>query len=237
MSRGSLLIKGGRLVDPSLALDALRDVRIVGGIVYEIGENLAVRDDEAIFDATGAVVAPGFVDMHVHLRDPGFTEKETIATGTLAAVRGGFTAVACMPNTRPPLDEPAVLADLLQRVSAAAACAVYPVAAITRGRAGTQPCDFAALARAGAVAFSDDGDTIADANVLRAAALEARDVGGVFISHCEDARLKGVGVMNEGTVSRELGLPASPALAEDVVIARDLLVAGETGNAWHVRHP
>jgi dihydroorotase len=236
MSRGSLLIKGGRLVDPSLALDALRDVRIVGGIVYEIGENLAVRGDEALFDATGAVVAPGFIDMHVHLRDPGFTEKETIATGTLAAVRGGFTAVACMPNTRPPLDEAAVLADLLQRVSADAACAVYPVAAITRGRAGTQPCDFAALARAGAVAFSDDGDTIADANVLRAAALEAREVDGVFISHCEDARLKGAGVMNEGPVSRELGLPASPALAEDVVVARDLLVAEETGKAWHVAH-
>ena len=182
------------------------------------------------------MVAPGFIDMHVHLREPGFSEKETIATGTLAAVRGGFTAVACMPNTRPALDEPAVLADLLQRVSADAACAVYPIAAITHGRAGTQPCDFAALARAGAVAFSDDGDTVADANVLRAAALEAREVDCVFISHCEDARLKGAGVMNEGPVSRELGLPASPALAEDVVVARDLLVAEETGKAWHVAH-
>lgn len=236
MSRGSLLIKGGRLVDPSLALDALRDVRILGGVVYEIGENLAVREGETLFDATGAVVAPGFIDMHVHLRDPGFTEKETVATGTRAAVRGGFTAVACMPNTRPPLDEPAVIADLLKRVAADAACAVYPVGAITRRRAGAQPTDFAALARAGAVAFSDDGDSVADANVLRSAALEALSVDGVFISHCEDAKLKDGGLMNEGLVSRELGLAASPALAEDVVVARDLLVAGETGKAWHVAH-
>ncbi len=236
MNRGSLLIKGGRLVDPSLALDAVRDVRIVGGIVYAIGENLAVRDDEPVFDATGAVVAPGFIDMHVHLREPGFTEKETIASGTRAAVRGGFTAVACMPNTRPPIDEPAAVAGVLQRAASEAACSVYPVAAITRGRAGLEPCDFAALAHAGAVAFSDDGDSVADPSVLRAAALAARDVDGVFISHCEDARLKGDGVMTEGETSRELGLAASPALAEDVVVARDLLIAGETGKPWHVAH-
>src|SRR5581483_2858619 len=148
----------------------------------------------------------------------------------------GFTAVACMPNTMPPLDEPAIVADVLQRASSDAACWVYPVAAITRGRAGVQPCDFAALAQAGAVAFSDDGDSVADAHVLRTAARAARDVDGVFISHCEDAKLKGGGVMNEGQTSRELGLPASPALAEDVVVARDLLVAGETRKGWHVAH-
>ncbi|MGA8533943.1 MAG: amidohydrolase family protein, partial [Candidatus Tumulicola sp.] len=142
MIRGSLLVKGGRLVDPSLGLDALRDVRITGGIVYEIGERLEAREGEAVFDASNAIVAPGFVDMHVHLREPGFSEKETVATGTEAAVRGGFTAVACMPNTQPALDDTTGLSLLLQNVSANARCVVYPIAAITRGRAGTEPCDY-----------------------------------------------------------------------------------------------
>ncbi len=236
MNRGSLLIKGGRLVDPSLGLDALRDVRITGGIVYEIGERLEAHDGEAVLDASNAIVAPGLVDMHVHLREPGFSEKETIATGTEAAVRGGFTTVACMPNTQPALDEPRVLSDLLQNVSANARCAVYPVAAITRGRLGVAPVDFAALSRAGAVAFSDDGTTVADARVLRDAALAALDVEGAFISHCEDDALKADGIMNEGAVSRALGVPASPALAEDVIVARDLLIAGDTAKIWHLAH-
>jgi dihydroorotase len=236
MSRGSLLIKGGRLVDPSLALDALRDVRITGGIVYEIGEGLEAHEGEAVLDVSNAIVAPGFIDMHVHLREPGFSEKETIATGTEAAVRGGFTAVACMPNTQPALDEARVLNELLQNVSANARCAVYPVAAITRGRLGVDPCDFAALSRAGAVAFSDDGNTVANARVLRDAALAALEVDGTFISHCEDDALKGDGAMNEGAVSRALGVLGSPAIAEDVIVARDLLIAGDTGKAWHIAH-
>ncbi len=236
MSRGSILIKGGRLVDPSLALDGLRDVRITGGIVYEIGERLEAREGEAVLDASNAIVAPGFIDMHVHLREPGFSEKETIATGTEAAVRGGFTGIACMPNTQPALDDPRALNELQQNVSANARCAVYPVAAITRGRLGVDPCDFAALARAGAVAFSDDGNTVANARVLRDAAFAALDVDGAFISHCEDDALKGDGVMNEGAVSRALGVPGSPAIAEDVIVARDLLIAGDTGKVWHVAH-
>ena len=236
MKTGSLLVKGGRLVDPAIGLDAIRDVRITGGIVYEIGEDLATRDGETIVDARNAIVAPGFIDMHVHLRDPGFPEKETIATGTEAAVRGGFTAVACMPNTQPPLDDPGVIGDLLRRASVDARCAVYPVGAITRGRAGRVACDFDALARAGAVAFSDDGDTVADARVLREAAIAAGGVNGPFISHCEDGALKADGVMNEGAASQALGLPGSPALAEDVVVARDLLVARETKRPWHVAH-
>ncbi|MBV8371756.1 MAG: dihydroorotase [Candidatus Eremiobacteraeota bacterium] len=236
MSRGSLLIKGGRLVDPSLPLDALRDVRIVRGIVYEIGDALEPAAGEPVFDATNAVVAPGFLDMHVHLREPGFPEKETIATGTEAAVRGGFTAVACMPNTRPALDDPRVLDALKREASQRARCAVYPIAAITQGRQGLEPCDFAALAKAGAVGFSDDGTTVADPRVLRAAALQAVGVEGVFISHCEDERLKAGAVMNEGDVARALGVAGAPALAEDVIVARDLLIAAETGKAWHVAH-
>lgn len=231
-----MVVTGGRLVDPSLGLDALRDVRVADGTVVEIGESLAARDGEACFDARGAIVAPGFIDMHVHLREPGAPEKETLETGTQAALRGGFTAVACMPNTTPALDSAETLRDLLAAVARRARARVYPIAAITQGRLGTTPCDFAALGRAGAVAFSDDGTTVADAYVLRDAALRARDVSGVFISHCEDAALKGRGVMTEGAVSKELGLPASPRIAEDAIVARDLAIAIDTGKPFHLAH-
>ena len=236
MAGGSVLIRGGRLVDPSQGIDALRDLRVRDGVVVEIGEHLRANDGDEIFDAGNAVVAPGFVDMHVHLREPGFAEKETIATGTHAAVRGGFTAVACMPNTQPALDRATTLDELRARIGRDARCRVYPVAAITLERAGRQPCDFPALAAAGAVAFSDDGNTVENARVLRDAALAARDVRGAFISHCEDAALKGNGVMNEGDSSRALGLPGSPASAEDTIVGRDLLLAQDTGKRWHVAH-
>jgi len=204
--------------------------------VAEIAEHLTPRADEEIFDASNAVVAPGFIDMHVHLREPGFPEKETIASGTVAAIRGGFTAVACMPNTRPALDTPEVLARLDAIVARDAQCRVYPVAAITRERAGREPVDFHALAAAGAVAFSDDGNTTASARALREAALQAREVRGVFISHAEDEELKGDGVMNAGPVAAALGVPGAPSVSEDIIVARDLLIALDTGKAWHIAH-
>jgi dihydroorotase len=231
-----MLIKGGRVVDPTQPLDAVRDVRIRDGVVVEIAEHLVEEPDEQVVDARNAVVAPGFIDMHVHLREPGNPEKETIATGTEAAVRGGFTAVACMPNTNPPLDSPQALAEVGTIVSRGARCRVYPVAAITRGRKGELPVDFAALAQAGAVAFSDDGNTVMNARVLRDAAIAARDVPGAFISHAEDEHLKGDAVMHEGRASRALGLAGSPGVAEDVIVARDLLIGAETAKAWHIAH-
>ena len=229
-----MIVAGGRLVDPAQAVDALRDLRIENGVVVEVGEHLEARPDEAILDAAGAIVAPGFIDMHVHLREPGNPEKETIATGTQAALCGGFTAVACMPNTNPALDSPDVLDAV--RSSAQARCRIYPIAAITRGRKGEELCDYAALARAGAVAFSDDGNTVMNARVLRDAARAAASVHGVFISHAEDELLKGGGVMTEGDVSRALGVPASPSVAEDVIVARDLLIAMDIGKDWHIAH-
>lgn len=231
-----MLIRGGRLVDPSLPLDALRDLRIRDGIVVEIGEALAPRDDELVLEAENAVVAPGFIDMHVHLREPGNPEKETIATGTEAALRGGFTAVACMPNTQPALDSAERLAELARALARSARVRVYPVAAITQARRGEAPTDYRALARAGAVAFSDDGASVDDPAVLRAAALAALEVPGVFISHCEDARLKGSGVMTDGVVARSLGVAGSPRIAEDIVVARDLAIAAATGKAFHIAH-
>jgi dihydroorotase len=234
--KAGLLIRGGRVVDPSIRLDAVRDVRVVDGIIAEIGVDLAPVAGEEILDAENAIVAPGFIDMHVHLREPGYPEKETIASGTEAAVRGGFTAVACMPNTKPALDAPDTLERLAAEIARSGRCRVYPVAAITRAREGRDPCDFASLSRAGAVAFSDDGNTVMNARVLRDAATLAGGVRGPFISHCEDEEIKGDAVMNEGAVSRSLGVAGSPAVAEDVIVARDLLIAADTRKAWHVAH-
>ncbi len=210
------------MVDPTTGLDALRDVRVKDAKIREVGSDLAGQADEVVIDARGAVVAPGFIDMHVHLRYPGFPQKETIASGTLAAVRGGFTAVACMPNTNPALDTPEVVETLAAEVARRACCRVYPIAAVTKGRKGLEPADFAALARAGAVAFSDDGDTVADAAVLHAAAVLSRDVAPPIISHCEDPILK-----------KAVG---GRGIAEDCAVARDLLIAADTGKAWHIAH-
>jgi dihydroorotase len=191
-------------------LDASRDLRIVDGIISEVGEHLAPAQGETLVDAVGAIVAPGFADLHVHLREPGFPEKETVATGTEAAVHGGFTSVACMPNTKPALDSPATLRALSEVTARDARCHVYPIGAITLGREGRETSDFAALAQAGAVAFSDDGDPVRDAHVLRDAALRARNVPGVFISHCDDP--------------------------EEEYVIRDLQIAYETGKPWHIAH-
>ena len=188
-----VLITGGRVIDPSRGFDAVRDVAIDGGIIRSISEHIEPRGHE-IIDAAGAIVAPGFIDMHVHLREPGQTHKETIATGAAAAVAGGFTSVACMPNTVPAIDSPAVIAEVLQRAAAAGLARVYPIGAITRAREGNELAPYHLLAGAGAVAFSDDGNTVANPRVLRNAALYARDATGPFISHCLDDDLHGEAV-------------------------------------------
>jgi len=229
------LVKGGRLVDPTLGIDANRDVLIENGFVTRIGENLEAEGARVV-DASNAIVAPGFIDMHVHLREPGQTHKETIATGTAAAVAGGFTAVACMPNTQPALDSAASVSEVGRRADAAGLARVYPVGAITHGRAGEELAPYHLLADAGCVAFSDDGSTPRNARVLRNAARYAADVQAPFISHCEDPELKGDAVMNEGAASMRLGLEGEPGLAEDVIVARDLLIAADSGKAWHIAH-
>jgi dihydroorotase len=229
------LIRGGRLVDPAQGIDAQRDVMIENGFVSRIGEHLDA-DGARVVDAENAVVAPGFIDMHVHLREPGQTYKETIATGTAAAAAGGFTAVACMPNTEPALDAVSIVSEVVRRADAAGLARVYPVGAITKGRAGKELAPYHLLADAGCVAFSDDGSTPRDARVLRNAARYAADLPGVFVSHCEDPDLKGDAVMNEGSASMRLGLEGAPGLAEDVIVARDLLIAADSGKAWHIAH-
>jgi dihydroorotase len=229
------IVRGGRVIDPALGLDAIRDVAIEGGFVSEIGEHLDTRDARVV-EAAGAIVAPGFIDMHVHLREPGQTYKETIATGTAAAVAGGFTAVACMPNTEPAIDTAALVAEVLRRAEAAGLARVYPIGALTKARSGVELAPYHILADAGCVAFSDDGSTVASALVLRNAARYASDIEAIFVSHCEDATLKADAVMNEGRSSARLGLAGSPGLAEDIIVARDLLIAEDTGKPWHIAH-
>ena len=229
------LIRGGRVVDPVQGIDAVRDVLIENGFVSQVGEHLDTGGARVV-DASNAIVAPGFIDMHVHLREPGQTHKETIATGTAAAVAGGFTAVACMPNTEPALDSAAIVSEVVRRADAAGLARVYPVGAITKGRGGKELAPYHLLADAGCVAFSDDGSTPRDARVLRNGARYAADLACVFISHCEDPDLKADAVMNEGPASMRLGLDGAPSLAEDVIVARDLLIAADSGKTWHIAH-
>ncbi|GAC1409268.1 MAG: dihydroorotase [Candidatus Velthaea sp.] len=229
------LVRGGRVIDPATGIDAVCDVLIENRFIAQIAEHIP-QGDARLVDATNCIVAPGFIDMHVHLREPGQTHKETIATGSAAAVAGGFTAVACMPNTEPALDSPAAVADVIRRAEAAALARVYPIGTITRGRAGEELAPYHLLADAGCVAFSDDGATVANPRVLRNAARYAGDISATFISHCEDSHLKGAALMHEGAHSARLGLEGSPGLAEDVIVARDLLVAEDTGKRWHIAH-
>jgi dihydroorotase len=231
-----LLIRNGRLVDPAQRLDAALDVRVCGGVIAEIGEHLTAQGGEQIVDASSAYVAPGFIDMHVHLREPGNPEKETLASGLAAALAGGFTAVAAMPNTTPAIDTPELVQWVAQNGASLGLARVYPIAAITKGRKGREPADYDCLADAGAVGFSDDGNTVMDNAVMFAAAKANAGRACPLIVHCEDEELKGAAVMTQGPTARKLGVAGAPPLSEDVIVARDVLIAAQTGCALHVAH-
>lgn len=233
-SADNWLIRGGRIVDAATERDAAGDVLILDGVIAEVADEIRAAGVPEI-DARGLVVAPGLIDLHVHLREPGFEEKETIATGTAAAAAGGFTAVCCMPNTKPALDSVDILEDLAARVERDAIVSVYPIAAITKARAGKEAVDFDALAAAGAIGFSDDGDTTADSLIMRRALDATLRHGRPVMVHCEDEFLA-AGAMNEGVVSRTLGYAGIPATAEEIIIARDLELAALTGGWLHVCH-
>src|SRR5579883_1710560 len=197
---------------------------------------LRVGDSDEIVDCRGLVLVPGFVDLHSHLRQPGFEHRETIATGTQAAAAGGFTTVCCMPNTEPPIDNVGTLRYVLDVAQREAAVRVLPVAAVTRGRAGRELTDMAELAAAGAVAFSDDGDPVASSAVMRHALEYAGSFERVVVDHCEDRALTKGAAMHEGLVSERLGLPGWPAAAEAIMVARDVALAQATGSRVHVAH-
>ncbi len=232
---GRILIRGGRILDPATDRDAPGDVLIEDGRIAAV-ENSIEASDAEIIDAAGCWVAPGFIDLHTHLREPGQEYKENIGSGGRAAVAGGFTAVACMANTNPVNDDPSVTHYILERAQQDSPARIYPVAAATKGLLGEVMTEMVGLVEAGAVAFSDDGMTIMDSGVQRRVLQYSKLVEAPVIVHAEDRTLVGKGVVNEGPVSTRLGLPANPSVAETVLVARDLMLAELTGAHLHVAH-
>jgi dihydroorotase len=231
----SLLIRGGHIIDPSQGIDQVGDLLIAEGKIVQIGGTVILSKAQHL-DATGLVVCPGFIDLHCHLREPGFEDKETIATGTKAAAIGGFTTVCCMANTNPPLDSPLAVARVKRKASKDSLVAVLPIGCITKGRKGEELTDMAVLAEAGVVAFSDDGNPVASSQLMRRAMEYSRDLGLPIIDHCEDKALSDNGIINEGQISIKLGLKGIPAAAEEAMVARDLTLAKLTKARLHIAH-
>jgi dihydroorotase len=231
----SLLIQGGRVIDPASKFDAPADVLIRDGKVEAIGKGLRAEGVE-VFDARGAIVAPGFIDMHVHLREPGIEHAETIETGSKAAAAGGFTTICCMPNTLPVNDSAMVTSYILQRAREVSPVNVFPIGAITKGSKGEELAAIGSMREAGIVAISDDGRPVMNARVMRRAMELARTLDMPVIDHCEDLNLSSGGDMHEGAESVRLGLRGIPSASEDVMVARDLLLAELTGASYHVAH-
>src|SRR6266508_980128 len=232
----SLLIKNGRVVDPANSMDAEQDVLISGARIERIGPDLPLAADTTVLDATGKIVCPGFIDIHVHLREPGYEYKETVATGTRAAAAGGFTAVCCMANTQPVNDNRSITDYIRAKAAVEGIVRVYPIGAVTRGLGGEELAELAELAEAGCVAFSDDGRCVMNAALYRRAMEYTLPFGAPIISHAEDHELSRGTAMNEGVVSTELGVPGAPAAAEDIMVARDILLAELTGAHVHIAH-
>lgn len=231
-----LLVKGGRVVDPSQDLDGSLEILIEDGCVTQVAEKAKGIRGAEILDATGLIVTPGLIDMHVHLREPGQEYKETVRTGTLAAAAGGFTAVACMPNTTPPNDCRSVTEHIMAEARQNPFARVYPIGAVSRGQKGDELAEVGDMAVAGVVAISDDGFPVKNAELMRRALMYAQHYDIPVIQHAQDMDLTGHGVMHEGEWSTRLGLPGIPGSAEDVMVARDLILVEDTGGRYHVAH-
>lgn len=227
----NLNIRNGRVIDPASGFDGIADIFIVDG---RISHKAATGAD--VFDAAGLVVAPGFIDMHVHLREPGFEHAETIEMGSRAAAAGGFTTICCMPNTKPVNDNATVTSYIVERARKDAAVNVLPIGAITKGSAGEELAAIGSMKKAGIVAISDDGRPVMNARVMRRAMEFARSLDLPVIDHCEDLNLSAGGDMHEGAISTRLGLRGIPSCSEDVMVARDILLAEVTGARFHVAH-
>lgn len=231
-----LLIRGGRVIDPSRRTDGIADVLLAGGRVEAVGRNIAPPDGAEVFDATGQVVAPGLIDLHVHLREPGQEDLETVASGAMAAAAGGFTTICAMPNTDPVTDNQAAVGFIVRQSIRAGKARVRPIGAISLGQKGQQLAEFGELVGAGAVAVSDDGRPVVSSHLMRTA-LEYAQVFGIPVAdHCEDPTLSAGGSMHEGIVSTRLGLKGIPAAAEEIMVARDILLAELTGGHVHLCH-
>jgi dihydroorotase len=232
----AILIRGGRVIDPSRALDETADVMLQDGRVAGIGRNLGAPDGAQVIDAAGLVVAPGLIDLHVHLREPGQEDLETVATGAMAAAAGGFSAVCAMPNTDPVCDNQGVVGFIKAQAQRASKARVYPIAAISVVQKGQQLAEFGELVSAGAVAVSDDGKPVVSSHLMRTALEYGKTFGIPVADHCEDPTLSSGGAMHEGLVSTRLGLKGIPAAAEEIMVARDILLAELTGGHVHLCH-
>ena len=232
------LIQHGRLVDPANSLDGNYDVLIEGEKIAKVAPSISIEETgqpDKVIDAAGKVIMPGFIDLHVHLREPGFEYKETIETGCQAAARGGVTSICPMPNTNPVIDSPERIADLLDRAKDAPVH-ILPIGAVTIGQNGKELADIQGMKEAGAVALSEDGKSVMDSLLFRKSMQEAARVGLPMFSHCEDKPLVDGGVMNAGAKAEELGLPGITNAVEDVIVARDILISKETGAQLHLCH-
>ncbi len=244
-----IFIKNGRIIDPSQDIDGIGEVSIENGKIKEVkvhktegrrqkaeGRKKDLTSEIKTIDASGCIVIPGLVDMHTHLREPGFEYKETISTGTRAAVKGGFTSVCCMPNTKPVNDTIAVTEFIIEKALKEGSCTVYPIGAITKGQNDEELAELEALKRSGCIAFSDDGRPVANSLIMRHALEYSKIFDVPIISHCEDLNLSEGGVMNEGFVSTILGLRGIPKAAEEIMVARDLALCQLTGGRLHIAH-
>jgi len=231
-----ILLQGGRVIDPSRGTDGIADVLIENGRIAAVGRNIPLPDDGEVRNVAGKIVAPGFIDLHTHLREPGQEELETIATGAMAAAAGGFTAVCAMPNTDPVTDNQAAVGFIVAQAKKAGRARVYPIGAVTVGQKGTQLTEFGELQGAGAVAVSDDGRPLPTAQMMRTALEYARAFGLPVADHCEDMSLAHGGCMHEGIISTRLGLKGIPAAAEELHVARDILLVELTGGHVHLCH-
>lgn len=231
-----MLIQGGLVMDPAGGRQGQWDVRVQDGKIAAVGPNLSPLPDEETLTATGCIVAPGLVDMHVHFRDPGLTHKEDLRSGSRAAAAGGFTTVLCMANTKPALDSPQAVREFYAQAARQAVINLYTVGSVTYDLAGKQLTDFAALKEAGVIAFSDDGNPVDNSGLMRQALEQAGQVGLPIISHAGDLTLVADTIVNEGPVARSLGLRGMPTVAEDVHVARDVLLAEFTGQHIHIQH-
>jgi dihydroorotase len=231
-----LLLKGGRVVDPGSGRDGEFDVLVEDGRIARVGKSLPAEGADVFAVKPGWIVAPGLIDLHVHLREPGQEHKETIATGTASAVAGGFTAVACMPNTDPVNDHPGITELILRKAAEAGLARVYPIGAVSIGSRGEQMAELGAQKAAGCVAFTDDGRPVASALLMRRALEYAGMLGIPIVDHCEDPSLKGDGVAHEGFFAARLGLRGIPGVAESIIVERDIALAEMTGGPFHVCH-
>ncbi len=231
-----ILIKNGRVIDPFQDIDDYREILIDGSRIQGLYPKGKGPKADKVIDVSDCIVIPGLVDMHTHLREPGFEYKETIATGTMAALKGGFTSVCSMPNTNPVNDTTSVTEFIIEKASKDGACTVYPVGAVTKGQKGEELTELGALKKAGCIAFSDDGHPVTNSLIMKRAFEYSKIFNTLLISHCEDLQLTDGGVMNEGFVSTILGLKGIPKAAEEIMVARDIALCELTGGRLHIAH-